>query len=69
MQNWMNLINGKCITYYYLLIWIEPMLMTYTNVHILYYYKVHDTVDSCNEKFIDLRWVLHEKYSNGELNV
>ena len=31
-------------------------------------YKVYDAVDNCNEKSIDLRWVLSEKYINGELN-
>ena len=29
--------------------------MTYAYVYILYYYKLYDTVDNCNEKFIDLK--------------
>ena len=31
--------------------------------------EVYDTVDNCNEKFVNLRWVFSEKYIKGELNV
>ena len=31
--------------------------------------KVYDTFNDCDEKFIDLRWVLSEKSINGELKV
>ena len=31
------------------------MPMTYAYVYILYYYKLYDTVDNCNEKFVDLK--------------
>ena len=32
-------------------------------------YNVYDTVDNIDHKFINLRWVLSEKYVNGKLNV